>query len=338
MTPRRVVGPLERLPQAIAEQVVRRIVEVLDIDEIVRRVDIDAIVQRVDVNALMQRVDLDGVIERVDVNAVIDRVDANELMDRVDIDRIVDRLDINAIAAKIDVEAIAERIEIDELVKRADLGPIIAQSTSGMLGEFLGLLRRQVVSLDNFLDKITFHGRRAEDQPLGPPALASLDEQHGTLTREGQFAGGVTRLLAFLADIAAAWGIFLLVVNGVQAAIRLLAGSSWTIFSHRGVGLAAIIAWGFLYFSYQWALSGRTIGMAILGARVVTAEGHSISTRAAVIRTLVLPFSIVLLLLGLVGIVLRADRRTFHDLSAGTVVVYFWEARGASVPWLHRDD
>ena len=46
VTPRRI-GALERLPQAVAEQVVRRIVELIDINEIVRQVDVNAIVQRV---------------------------------------------------------------------------------------------------------------------------------------------------------------------------------------------------------------------------------------------------------------------------------------------------
>lgn len=337
MTPRRL-GAFERLPQAIAEQVVRRIVEVIDIDEIVQRIDVDEVLRRIDVNALMERVDVDGVIDRVDVNAVVSRVDANELMDRVDLDRIVERIDINAIAAKIDVEAIAERIDVDELVRRADLGPIIAQSTSGMLGEFLGLLRRQVVSLDGLLDRVTGYRRRVEGKPPGPAKLASLGVQHGKPTREGHYAGGITRLLAFLADVAAAWGIFLLLAAGVESAIRLLTGTNWTIFSHRLASLIAIIVWGLLYFSFQWGLSGRTIGMAILGARVVTVDGTSISKRSAVIRTLVLPISVVLWFVGLIEIVLRADRRALHDLCAGTTVVYFWEARGASVPWLHKEE
>jgi len=337
VTPRRL-NAFERLPQAIAEQVVRRIVEVIDINEIVTRIDVDEVIRRVDVNALVERVDVNEVIERVDVNQVVARVDANELMDRVDIDRIVERLDINAIATKIDVEAIAERIDVDELVRRADLGPIIAQSTSGMLGEFLGLLRRQVVSLDGLLDKVALYGRRAEGKPTGPPKLAGIGDQHGTQSREGEFAGGVTRLLAFLADIAAVWGIFVIAVAGVDAAIKLFTGSSWQLFSHRGVGIVAIVVWGFFYFTLQWSLSGRTVGMAILGARVVTVEGSSLTTKQAAIRTLVLPFSILLLCIGLLGIELRADRRTFHDLSAGTAVVYFWEARAASMPWLHNDE
>jgi uncharacterized RDD family membrane protein YckC len=52
----------------------------------------------------------------------------------------------------------------------------------------------------------------------------------------------------------------------------------------------------------------------------------------------VLPISIALWFVALVGIELRADRRTLHDLCAGTCVVYHWHARSASLPWLHHGD
>jgi uncharacterized RDD family membrane protein YckC len=139
-------------------------------------------------------------------------------------------------------------------------------------------------------------------------------------------------------DIGAGWGLFLLLTAGIQAGVRLFAGSSYTILSHRLVGTIAIVVWGFLYFSTQWVLSGRTIGMAIVGARVTTLQGHSISRRSSIVRTLVLPISIALWFVALVGIQVRADRRAFHDLCAGTCVVYHWQARGASLPWLHRED
>lgn len=319
----RPLGPFERLPQAIAEQVVRRIVEMLDVDEIVRRIDVDDVVRRIDVDALMARVDVDDVVRRVDVDAVVARVDPDQLLDRVDIDRIVERIDVNAIA---------ERIDVDELVRRADLGPLIAQSTTGMLGEFLVLLRRQVVSLDDLLDTVFLRGRRARGAPGPANLLAAAATLHHP-NREGQYAGGATRLLALLADVAAGWGVFLVLVAGVDAAVGLVAGTSFSLLHHRVAGLVAAVAWGFVYFTAQWMLSGRTIGMAVLGARVVTVDGHSLTPRAAAIRTVVLPFSIAILCAGLVGILVRDDRRALHDLCAGTCVVYNWQARSASMPW-----
>jgi uncharacterized RDD family membrane protein YckC len=309
VTPRRV-GPFERLPQAVAEQVVRRIVELLDINEIVQRVDVNGVVQRVDVNAVMERVDIDAIV------------------DRVDLDRLVEKLDVNAIV---------DRIDIDELVRKADLGPIIAQSTSGMLGEFLGFLRREVVGLDDLLDRLFRFRKRTAGRPAGPgqgPVEGPATER----SREGQYAGGVTRLLAFAVDVLAIWGLYVLLAAGVEQAVRLFSGTTYTVESHRLVGIISVAVWGFLYFQVQWALSGRTIGMAILGARVVTTDGHQITRGEASVRTLVLPFAVVLWFVGLIEIVVRADRRALHDLAAGTCVVYHWQARGASLPWLHRDD
>ena len=277
----------------------------------------------------MARVDVDEVVERVDANALVEKVDLNELMGRVDVNHLLDRIDVNALM---------ERVDVDELVRRANLGPIIAQSTSGMMGEFLGLLRRQVVSLDGLLDRVTLHQRRAKDKPKGPASLVQRTTARGLPTQEGEYAGGVTRLLAFLADVGAIWAIFAVFNAGLQAAIRMFLGDDFTLFTHRAAGIIAYSVWAFCYFTFQWSLSGRTIGMAILGARVVTTDGHSVTGKQAAIRTLVLPVSLVLWFIFLIGIELRADRNTLHDRAAGTTVVYFWEARGASIPWLHSDE
>ena len=51
-----------------------------------------------------------------------------------------------------------------------------------------------------------------------------------------------------------------------------------------------------------------------------------------------LPIRSLFFLVGLSEIQIRSDRRALHDFAAGTCVVYHWQARGASLPWLHRDD
>src|SRR5664280_2370491 len=66
----------------------------------------------------------------------------------------------------------------------------------------------------------------------------------------------------------------------------------------------------------------------------VNVDGGPIDGRAACIRTLVLPLSIVALLLGCLGILTNPERRGWHDRAAGTVVVYSWDARAAHLRWL----
>lgn len=154
--------------------------------------------------------------------------------------------------------------------------------------------------------------------------------------RQGHYAGGVTRLLAFAADIGISWGLFTLGAAALTFFVQLVTGQTFKLTQHQGVSAVALAVWYFVYFAYQWALGGRTIGMAILGIQVVTTAGHPIGVKKAVVRTLALPLSFLLFGLGLVGILLNRDRHALHDRLAGTAVVYSWDARAARLRWLAR--
>jgi uncharacterized RDD family membrane protein YckC len=78
--------------------------------------------------------------------------------------------------------------------------------------------------------------------------------------------------------------------------------------------------------------------MAVFGLRVVTTQGGLISTRQAAVRTLILPVSIILLIVTFFCIVFQRERRALHDLAAGTVVVYAWDARAARLRWISRSE
>ena len=94
------------------------------------------------------------------------------------------------------------------------------------------------------------------------------------------------------------------------------------------------VVWEFVYFAYSWGASGKTLGMALLGVRVVAADGTEAGPRRAVIRTLAFPLSFLLLGLGFTGILFQRDRRALHDMIAGTAVVYYWPpARPGSGTW-----
>ncbi len=108
--------------------------------------------------------------------------------------------------------------------------------------------------------------------------------------------------------------------------------------SHQIASLIAAVVWEFIYFAYQWSLSGKTLGMAVLGIRVVTTDGSPIGPRQAVLRTLTLPLSFLILGLGFLGILTNRDRHALHDRLAGTAVVYSWDARAARLRWLAKQD
>ena len=97
------------------------------------------------------------------------------------------------------------------------------------------------------------------------------------------------------------------------------------------------MAWQFFYFGYSWAMSGRTAGMAVLGVRVVRADGWAIDPWRGVLRALVFPLSFLLFGLGFLGILVQRERRALHDLIAGTAVIYAWDARAARLRFLARE-
>ena len=159
-----------------------------------------------------------------------------------------------------------------------------------------------------------------------------------TVGRQGHYAGAVSRLAAFAADIGVLWGLYLLWQALINKAITLITGNSYSLNVHRILALVILIVWGFLYFSYQWAVSGKTLGMAILGVQVVTVEGGPISFRQAILRTVGLGLTVVTLGIGFLGIVFQHERRALDDFVAKTAVVYDWDARAARLRWLARKD
>jgi uncharacterized RDD family membrane protein YckC len=172
---------------------------------------------------------------------------------------------------------------------------------------------------------------RTTTTPSAPP----------TAGRQGHFAGAVTRLVAFAADVGASWGIFTLSVAAVTFAIGLVTGHSIDATHGRTasiITLICLVVWEFVYFAYQWSLSGKTIGMAILGIRVVAGTGEPCTGRQAAIRTITLPLSFLFFGLGFLGILLNKDRHAWHDRMAKTVVVYSWDARAARLRWLAKQE
>jgi uncharacterized RDD family membrane protein YckC len=169
---------------------------------------------------------------------------------------------------------------------------------------------------------------RAGDAP--PPIII-----HESL--QGRYAGFASRFTAFAVDVGISVGIFMLALAAISFAATVLTGKGITW--HRGDiwVIVAYAVWAFGYFAHSWAASGRTAGMALFGVRVVTGDGTDVSGRQAVVRTLALPLSFLLLGLGFAGILLGDRRRALHDVIAGTAVIYSWDARAARLRFLSRN-
>lgn len=152
------------------------------------------------------------------------------------------------------------------------------------------------------------------------------------LTVTGHYAGVASRAAGGLLDIGILFALFTASLSGVDLLARVIAGTSLGGQEPGLVWAIALAAWAFLYEYGSLAIAGRTPGKGIVGLRVVAADGSTLNSRRALLRTLVKPISIAFLGLGFIGILVHRERRALHDLVAGTAVVYDWGRRAAELP------
>jgi len=164
---------------------VNELVQGVDVDGIVSRVDVGAVVERVDVDALISKVNLDTLLDRIDIGLLLDRIDLNLLLTKIDLNELLKNVDLNALLENVDLDALLDsvdmnslvnKLDIDSLVRNTEIGSLIAQSTSGIAGEALDVVRSQGVGLDNFLSRWANRVLRRDPiaLPAGPPLLIEL--------------------------------------------------------------------------------------------------------------------------------------------------------------------
>ena len=158
-----------------------------------------------------------------------------------------------------------------------------------------------------------------------------------SVTAQGDYAGAVSRFVAYAIDLFITSAVFTLALAGISYVVEIVTGKSVSWNRQDILVVVLYVAWQFFYFGYSWAVSGRTFGMAVLGVVVVRADGAVAEPRRGVIRSLVFPLSFLLLGLGFLGILVQRERRALHDLIAGTAVVYAWDARAARLRFLARE-
>jgi len=333
---------------AFPQHMFNRVVDSV-VPTVVDSVDIDALIERVDVDALLRRIDIDGLLDRIDIDRLLARVDVQALIGRVDVGDIIERVDLNEVLAGVDIDALLDRIDVAAIAERAQVGELVAQSTRDVAGSTLDLARRQLVALDLLVLRVVHRIMRRTDWPLGPPSLVAEDEasdagpvpeKAGRVT--GRFAGPGSRLTEFIIDIALIVTLFGVTANVILFCFRVVLGVDVNTSNTDNIWwLIAYLLWAFTYFFVSLAITGRTIGKWLVGVRVVERDGTPLKTRAAFLRVIALPFALLSLGIGLVGIVIGKERRALQDVAGGTVVVYDWGDRPAEMPaplsrWLNR--
>lgn len=148
----------------------------------------------------------------------------------------------------------------------------------------------------------------------------------------GHYAGPVTRLTAFAIDSAISGIGLSVMVAAATAVIELVARTKVDpADAPPAVGSIVLALWLFLYYYVSWSAAGKTVGMAMLGLRVVRRDGAALDHRHAFLRVLAFPFSFLFFGLGFAGIVVGREHRAFHDAVGDTTVVYDWDARAAKL-------
>ncbi|MGE5211124.1 MAG: RDD family protein [Acidobacteriota bacterium] len=307
----------------------------LDLDTVLDRIDVDALLDRIDLDKLVGRLDLDAIVDRIDVERVVARVDLDAIVDRVDVDRVVARVDLDAAADRIDVDRVVARVDVDAIAASLDIDTIVARSTKGVFGRFMDLLRRQVVGVDEIsMRAVSSLLRRDYDAlPAGPPLALAAEPRDEVDTMSGRYAGPVSRLGALALDVFLISSTFTLLLAGISYLIDVLFGASIDLGdSGNWLAALALLFYGFFYFWFSQALTGRTISQALVGLKVIRSDGKPLSPGAAAIRTIVLPFSFLFFGVGALMALVDRRRRALQDVAAGSSVVYDWGDRPAALP------
>jgi uncharacterized RDD family membrane protein YckC len=145
-----------------------------------------------------------------------------------------------------------------------------------------------------------------------PPALASGDGWARRAQLEPvpgvEFGGFWIRFIAYYVDGLLAEIIVILLVLAFIPSIA-------------GVLLISMIVMP-AYFIGFWATTGQTVGMKLLGLRVVrNSDGGRLGFGGAVLRLAGFAISCLPLYLGLIWVAFDSRKRGWHDLIAGSVVI-----------------
>jgi uncharacterized RDD family membrane protein YckC len=158
---------------------------------------------------------------------------------------------------------------------------------------------------------------------------------------EGEYAGFVSRLIAFMVDIMIISSTIVIVtslsglilqffgLNDILAAAQSKAESFGFALAYLLAAIAAISSTAFVvgYFIFFWVMTGQTPGKALMGLRIICLDGKHLSLTRAIRRYLAYWVSAVPFFFGFLWILLDEQRQGWHDEIAGTYVIYSWHAR-----------
>jgi uncharacterized RDD family membrane protein YckC len=143
----------------------------------------------------------------------------------------------------------------------------------------------------------------------------------GALALRGRRAGIVSRGVAWCVDVAVVllgypilvwiWGAIIALVHFTTPTYPDL--SDWA-------EIVLPLTWNWAYFTWSWILTGRTVGMTMMGLKVVARKGVHVGIVRANIRYVVTMATI--LWIGPLWLACSKSRLAIHDRVAHTQVIY----------------
>jgi uncharacterized RDD family membrane protein YckC len=125
--------------------------------------------------------------------------------------------------------------------------------------------------------------------------------------------------------IAAVYDLFPLLALWFCAAVLALALTGGALdvhrLAHKLLVQALVLGVSAVYFVVSWLRGGQTVGMKPWRLRVVGADGAAIDLKRALLRFAVALVSLAALGLGFLWCLIDRERRAWHDIAAGTLLV-----------------
>ena len=158
---------------------------------------------------------------------------------------------------------------------------------------------------------------------------------------QGYYAGFASRLLAVIIDTILLVITYVGLTWFISVAVKLLPigrvfGFSLSeLLGQEGSGqlvstetvIAVFTLSTIVYYVFFWTITGQTLGMILMGLRVVTIEGRRLTVWRAIIRFIGYIIAALPFFLGFAWILVDNRRQGWHDKLAGTYVAYIWAAK-----------
>lgn len=254
------------------------------------------------------------------------------------------------------MDALIERIDFAKIVQKSNLEAMVARSSSGLFLQFVDVIRIRIVAMDLFVQRLARgkccmlkHNVPASPEqgrirPQENPERYSTKRERAAariVEVQGGYSGIVSRAVSWFLDELVILGSFALCSVLAEGLAQMV--NNGVGFELNNVLLATILyaLWGVQYRVLSLLLMRRTLGMFVLGLKLVNRHGKRPSVLQILIRQALQPWLGIFLVAGGPAFFLawqRHDGRFIHDLMTGTGFVYSWDVRMAKLRLERMED